>query len=446
MKMRSWHKVGWIFVALLLVTGCLGRGENGERDLRKNLQEAVATETRHAGEIIESLQEKLEQAYDDELNVYAPAHIIAAESALTKGRTFYSGRQEEKAVTEGLFAEVMLVEAYAVKNNARRVLAHVFELKQHLDELGTRRIFPERHEVVVKGIRGAAEAIEKGDMKKALNDESRLLTLMRVLEIDVVTFVRLDKAEEALALAREIGAEQKAPKSWKAAEGAMARAHLYIEKNPGDEVGTVSRGEAATQAVLQALFVTREVVAINDLAEKELWEEIVLGFEGHLNQIGLALGADDVRAMALRDRAAGLAGVAGQLKRAVEDFEKTETVAAEPSGAEEKAVIVAAGSGEEQKFGEEQKEGGPEANRLEGADTPQKQVEADGAVGEPVVEESSHVETGEALMTEEAADQTGVAGEAIDQEAVDQKSESEALKDMELMEAEAVPQAPKFEP
>lgn len=447
MGLRTWRGVVLVAFVSLVMAGCLGRGVSGERDLRKNLEGAVATESRSADQILGALQEKFETAYADELNVYAPTRIIAAEGALAKGRAYHAGGHEAKAITEGLFAETMLVEAYALKNNAMRVLARVFASKARLDAMGAGRIFPDRYGAEVKGLQGAVQRIEKGDMKRALKDEARLLASMRVLEVDVVTFTCLHKAEETLELARRAEARKMAPKSWLRAEEAMDRARRFIEKSPGDEAGASAKGAEATRAARHALAVAREGAAIRELAEKELWEEIVLGFEGHLTRVGLALGADDLTGEALRDRVAGLAAVAGELKRAAGDGEKAKDIEVVPSEAQQPAIASAPLSGEQPVAAVEPKEAVPEARDLVGEAAAPEERGAGGMPLEPV-DPSVGAESGggpghEAMAEQGGADAKSQGEEPINQDALAPEVEPEAFGAMMLPEPEAPPQAPE---
>jgi len=317
----------------LVGVGCSTGGMKDERILRKYSQDAVVLESRSPEEILAATQVSIQQAYKDELVLYAPKHLAAAENAFDKARTLLASREHVKAMQEGIYAEKVLQAAYVVKKKVARVLSRTLEVKHRLEELGVKGLFPEQYGKLALQIRSAIEAIEDGDMQKGIEAEADLLEPMSRLEVELVKAVRLANAREALARAEAEGAERVAPKSWAESQSAMTRALLYIEKYPRNDVETLARGEEACHAALHALFMSREAKAIAALGEKEFWEEIALELEAHLSRISVSLGAGNLKYMSLRDQAKAISEKAIEQQQALAAMARAaESVAAEGEG------------------------------------------------------------------------------------------------------------------
>jgi len=278
-----------------------------ERILRKYSKDAVVLESRSPEEIISAMQVSIQQAYKDELLLYAPKHLAEAEKAFDKARALLSSLKHVKAMQEGIYAEKVLQAAYVVKKKVARVLSHTLERKKRLEDLGVKTVYPLEYGKLAMKVREAIEAIEDGDMDKGIEAESDLLEPMGRLEVELVKVVRLEKAREAIGRAATEGAEKIAPKSWAKSQEAMTRALLYIEQYPRDDAGTLAKGEAAYHAALHALFMAREAKDICALGKKELWEEIALEMEAHLSLISTSLGVGNLKYMSLRDQAKAIA-------------------------------------------------------------------------------------------------------------------------------------------
>ncbi|VVS92829.1 consensus disorder prediction [Desulfoluna spongiiphila] len=326
----------WCILCVTMVfgvvgVGCTTGGMKDERILRKYSKDAVVLESRSPEEIISAMQVKIQQAYRDELVLYAPKHLAAAENAFDKARTLLASFEHVKAMQEGIYAEKVLQAAYVVKKKVSRVLSRTLERKQRLEELGVTGVYPEEYGKLALQIRHAIEAIEDGDMDEGIEAEADLIEPMSRLEVELVKVVRLAKAREALARAETEGADKVAPKSWAESQTTMTRALLYIEKYPRNDAETLARGEEAYHAALHALFMSREAKAIADLGEKELWEEIALELEAHLSRISVSLGAGDLKYMPLRDQAKAIAEKANEQTQALVAMAKSADMAVEQS-------------------------------------------------------------------------------------------------------------------
>lgn len=265
--------------------------------------------------MIAQAQADMDKANREELDYYAPMHLAMAEKHLKKAQNLLvSGGEEAGIVTEAAFTRKVVEKGLMVKQTVLRQLDEVLAMKERLDTVKANVHFREEYEDQLDHIKKLIHYIEKGDQDAVVKKKSAYLKEMRTLEVNVAKKITLTEPLEFLTKARNLDAEQLAPKTLKAAEDTMARSTVFIESYPRDDKGVEKAGLDALRASQHVFYVTKEVITIKNMSEGE-YENLVLDFENNLNRITLSLGEPDVRYMSLHDQSVALGNKAEEIKR-----------------------------------------------------------------------------------------------------------------------------------
>jgi len=312
-----------VLAALIaLQIGCSGMGKTELPALSAEAQERFSGVSKDGA--LESADNKLKAAYEQEMSYFAPRSLKSAEKALGKARKLAG---DKKSKDTAVFSQILAMEAALVKAENTKVavlreLADVFALQDDLDSIHSKAYDKRRYAGLMSDIDDLIEYIEEGNSDKARSKLPKLTQKMLQFEVDTIVYNALNLAKIALADARDVDADDLAVKSYEKAEALYESAETFIRENSKQTQAVQRRGANALLEAKHAIYVAKMVKALQGI-KPDKFEAIVLDEERRLDRVTQALEIDPIHDRSVTDQAQALADAVVRLKDRAREIEST---------------------------------------------------------------------------------------------------------------------------
>ena len=240
-------------------------------------------------------------AIKDQLGFYAPHTMEKLDEALKQAQQAHGKQQTLQAVKAAAHVLTLLENGQRNKAEALKLLAPVFEQKQRVDELNAQTVLSDDYQNQLENIQELIGLIEEGKSEQAVSDSADVVADLVALERQTMLALHWQPAEDVLEQAEDEDADDHASKTYEDAEQKVKTAQEFISINFTKRDESKQLGLDALRASQRALFIGRESQTLQKL-DAEKAEQAALKEEERLRQIGIAIGVNDLRYMALADQ------------------------------------------------------------------------------------------------------------------------------------------------
>jgi len=240
-------------------------------------------------------------AIKDQLGFYAPHTMEKLDEALKQAQQAHGKQQTLQAVKAAAHVLTLLENGQRNKAEALKLLAPVFEQKQRVDELNAQAVLSDDYQNQLENIQELIGLIEEGKSEQAVADSADVVADLVALERQTMLALHWQPAEDVLEQAEDEDADDHASKTYEDAEQKVKTAQEFISINFTKRDESKQLGLDALRASQRALFIGRESQTLQKLDAKKA-EQAALKEEERLRQIGIAIGVNDLRYMALADQ------------------------------------------------------------------------------------------------------------------------------------------------
>jgi len=247
---------------------------------------------------IESAQEALDKAGEEQLEYFSPRRVFLAQEKL------FSAQEEEKdkdAIELADQVKVLLEIAQKNKTIALERLSQLFQQKNILEQLHADRVHRKTYQQLTQSLQNLIAQIEDKPGANISSDTRTLSQAMIELEIDTLLSSQLGEAEKFFARAKQEEASIYAPVTYQQAEKALSQARQTIQNSYRETQLIEQEAHKASRLAQRTLYLSREVQSLINLKASAA-EQIALEIEKLLHNIGQHMKLEDLRAMSLQDQ------------------------------------------------------------------------------------------------------------------------------------------------
>lgn len=262
------------FFALLTVTAIMAACAS------KPVNMPSIPSTANATTEIENTERMLHEARQNQVDVLSPKNFTAAERSFEKAKKMKDkDKPNEKILEELAYAQGFLMDAQAKSEISTTSMKAITAARSDALKANAPTLLPKEWRQAEKELESITKKIEKGDLTKADKEGAEITALYKELEIKAVQRAHLGVAAENIEIARRVGAEKKAPKTWNMAMMKFENASKVIVTNPKNTEIIRSAASDATRESVHLTDVISKVNAGNS-------EDLVLMTERQQRQIG----------------------------------------------------------------------------------------------------------------------------------------------------------------
>lgn len=264
-----------VFAALALLAACAAKPPNVEK----------LPETADASAELDSTQNMLNEAKDNNLDVLAPKNYERAQTSLNEAREYLvKGKSKEKILDSIADSRAWLAEAQTRGQITRTAAKDLSDARSGAIRANAPALYPKDFKKLDEEARDLAADAEKGNLGKLDKQGSKLTQSYRKLETDSVTKNYLSEAQINLDAAKKDDAKKYSPKTYDVAQAKLDYALSLIKENPRN---TTAISRASADATEQSKF----LLAVNQKTKAGNTEDLVLQSEKQRRAItGLAVG------------------------------------------------------------------------------------------------------------------------------------------------------------
>ncbi|HVL01321.1 MAG TPA: hypothetical protein VM553_16000 [Dongiaceae bacterium] len=311
----------------LMLSGCSTHSALMEQQVQQQTsnQDLIQKVT----QALEATEARLAKAQASDVGTYSPSQLAKAESALQEARRYTEHLQDDPDLVNQsmslLYGESMGDKTLALISKANESLTLAEENKQQADAIFAAvndnfvwlnkfqapTYFPYEYKDLQRAQKQMEKDVAGGDLNQAQKQLPRLLSEQRALEI--VSAQRFYLHDLSLRAEREGRGdlERYAPISYSSALAALNKTKSVIAQNPRDESAILAAKKHAEFSVDVAHAVATDMERLTSM-ERQNMERWLILVAAKLNEMGKAVGAEDVRNKELVQQLELLATVAAQ--------------------------------------------------------------------------------------------------------------------------------------
>ncbi len=256
------------------------------------------------GEMVKNLENRLQSARSNQVNVLAPGLFEDAQSAFMKAGQGLEKGAKLSSIQENISdGNASLDKAEEIAQVSRTILPETIKARDKALAVNADRLDKPYMEVENQFLR-LTRAIEKDNLSYAQKNAPGVAADFRKLEIMAIKDAALGEARKMMADAKENDFEDIVPAAYEDAQKVLEAADAYIEQNP-------YAASTIAQKADHAEFMARRMMAIQESSGKFKSmdpEQTALYFERILTNLSEKLSAGDLRNIAFDDQIANLAG------------------------------------------------------------------------------------------------------------------------------------------
>ncbi|MDH5393392.1 MAG: hypothetical protein OEY11_09425 [Gammaproteobacteria bacterium] len=321
----KYQNMSVLFVLSLTIIGCASPQLKNTQILEDEARKQALSSAISPQQAFEEAEELLKQAKREELELYAPLHMKAAEKAIEEARFFIRSKDNEKILQSSFKAKKMVFAGVGNKALVNRKLSATVEQFARLKTIASKDSFADEYASCRDDVIELFSLLESGDVASALKEEPVVLRALTKLEIKTLYKKYVGLAEDVLEKAKKEKADELAVTTYKSAEAEIRKAGEFVKTNYLN-ISEVERvGNLAIKEANHAYFIAREVAAIKGLEVKPA-EKRALYIESLLNKIAKALGAESGVGHSITDQAGRLADKAGKKAESMGQIHKLAAV------------------------------------------------------------------------------------------------------------------------
>ena len=312
---------------LVLLSGCAQQRIANEDELGNKAALKAESFIGDARNALDDAEEAYSRAQAEDLEFFTPLHWQQINDAIRTARKEDVAGHDQATITASALVTTLLNNAMGFKDKISDRLASLLTQRQVLLDIRADKVLAKEFAKQDNRIRELASLLEAGKEKDINAEISDILSDMTTLERDTMLELHWRPAKKTLEKAEDEGVDDFAPETFKAASNLAKKTFdtisaQYIKR---DECARI--GHEALRAAQHALYIGRESEKIVNLDPDDA-EQAALRFEDFLKQIGDALGAENLRYMALQDQALALTQKAREMRNQLQ-----KQIAADPERA-----------------------------------------------------------------------------------------------------------------
>lgn len=218
-----------ILAATLATTGCANKkiaNQDAFDSLASEKAEQFAGDTEKA---LANAEAAYSQAKADDLDFYAPLHMMQLRETLKKARTLeLEGKSEE---TIQVSAKVVTLAEAGTKNKLKveSLLPALIQQKVILDDIKSANILPGDYKSAMEDFKELISLIEAGDDAKASKDSEGVLNDLKEIELNTMLTQHWQPAKDTLEKAEDEDADSNAVKTFEYADNLVENAERIIK-------------------------------------------------------------------------------------------------------------------------------------------------------------------------------------------------------------------------
>lgn len=273
-------RAGRAGVLLALLAVVLGAGPTAAQDVTARL---------------EKIRSAVASARESELALLAPRHVQRAAEAVREAAARRQRGAADQDVLEALArARHALARARDLEGKARELLSDGLAARQAAVAAGAPEHAPEAWAEAEEKLRSAGRQVEDGDAADARSEASRAAELYRRAERLALERRVLGLAREARKGAAELGARERAPRTWSRADSLLSRAESALREALGQDEGggrALERARELADRADRAFRRASRIAAQADSARSRAGgvERLLLRYEAALERIADSL-------------------------------------------------------------------------------------------------------------------------------------------------------------
>lgn len=241
----------------------------------------------NAQDITSQLGNELASVQNQQLDVIAPKNFAEAQAHLQKSKDIQSRKNftNESALEELSLTKAYLAQARETYKTAAPLLVEVTEARHAALQAGAAKNHKKELKNIDEDFVDMSKKIEKGQAEVDLKDKARLQKQYLDLELKVIKSEKLADTRMLLKKAKEINANQIAPKTWASAESKLSNAEAIITADRHDNAainGAVILAKSEAQKVYDVTNTARNAKSHNS-------EDVALDIynkKGEISELG----------------------------------------------------------------------------------------------------------------------------------------------------------------
>ncbi|MDH5517456.1 MAG: hypothetical protein OEY36_06515 [Gammaproteobacteria bacterium] len=312
----KYQKMIALFLITVTITGCASQQLKNSQKLEAEARKQALNATISPQQALEEAEELIKQAKREELGMYAPLHMKAAEEAISEARIFMQSKNNVKLLESSFKARQMVLAGVKNKALVKRKLSRSLEQFLRIRDIGAEKYFESEFNSRKEDLTELFSALESGNVAAAVSDENALLKSLTSLEIDTLYKKYVGLAEDVLKKAKDEKADELAVVTYKSAEQKIHQAGEFIKQHYLKQDEAEKAGNLAMQEANHAYLIAKEVKATKGMEEKQA-EQRALYIESLLEKIAEAMNAESGIGLTIADQADRLARKATKSSSAV---------------------------------------------------------------------------------------------------------------------------------
>jgi len=261
-------------------------------------------------EMVNQLGGHIADARKNQLNVLSPTWYAKAEGSYLKAKNDLEKGKELSVVREYVNnAEAQLQKAEEMAKISRTTLGDLIESRNKARGAGATDL-GEDYVAAENRFLGLTRAIENNDLRYAQNNNKKLASVFRELEIRAIKEKTIGEVHMLIEQAERSGAKKITPRSFTMAQEKLKEADEFITENPYDKDTMKKKAD-------EALFLAKRLHPIMDQSRKIKSmdpEQIALWMEDTLYKTTRKLSAPDMRIQNFEVQVENIIGSIGTLQ------------------------------------------------------------------------------------------------------------------------------------
>ena len=220
---------------------------------------------------IEATQQHQQEALQNQTNVFAPKSYYAASSALNEAKEARGhNASTEKIVKYTNAADASFAKADQQAAVTKTALVGTADSRMAAINAGAQKNYSDEFERADKALIAYTDGAEKGSLQNPGKFADKMNKEYRVLEINGTIRSKLGDADKLIMQAKEEGAIENAPKTYKSAVNLYAQAVATIRRDPRNSAAVDTTSTAAQKEAEKLVRVERKTKSTGGAKSEDL--------------------------------------------------------------------------------------------------------------------------------------------------------------------------------
>lgn len=241
-----------VSLTIILLSGCATeRLLLSEQEINKAAQSGhQSTES-----LLNEYENKLKLLGEDTLTLYAPLNIKEANNFYFDAKQALKNQNTKQASNSLNKALIFLDKAHQQKSAVKMHLKNVDEHYLELIALEADKRLPNRFSKIQGNFIDLIKQLEKGEVQKAIKNQTLLIEQMIALEIDTINDKYLGKSEKMIQELGKLDIERYAPSLFQDTLGEIESTKLFIKKSYRNKSEILDRSEQILEQANTLAFI-----------------------------------------------------------------------------------------------------------------------------------------------------------------------------------------------